>query len=227
LSYEAFANRASGQIRSRWGSKKKSSDSLDKEESPKREQPNPAGSEKVSEKLVANLAPEPAPTAPRISIPSSPSSSTQRETPSLTRSKTPVSVEKVEEKKPVLEEKSTPFEDEDVQAHWKSFKEERIANGTSDTEKLVLDRRLEKTGEFELTIFLESQLEISILEKCEQDLLQYLRKHLNNTMIKVLKAVTEQKSTKNLYTSREKFDYMTEQNPHLQSLKDRLGLDFD
>jgi hypothetical protein len=227
LSYEAFANRASGQIRSRWGSKKKSSDSLDKEESPKREQPSPAGSEKVSEKLVANLAPEPAPTAPRISIPSSPSSSTQRETPSLTRSKTPVSVEKVEEKKPVLEEKSTPFEDEDVQAHWKSFKEERIANGTSDTEKLVLDRRLEKTGEFELTIFLESQLEISILEKCEQDLLQYLRKHLNNTMIKVLKAVTEQKSTKNLYTSREKFDYMTEQNPHLQSLKDRLGLDFD
>ncbi len=149
----------------------------------------------------------------------------KKETPSLIRSK-PEKQEEVE-KKPLLEDKSTPFTNEQVQELWASFKKERLENGASDTEKLVLDRRLERTDEDVITIYLESQLEISILEKCEQDLSQYLKKHLDNTVFHIRKEVTEIKSTKNLYTSREKFEYMVQQNPALQELKDKLGLDFD
>ncbi|MFY0606181.1 MAG: hypothetical protein JXR10_05670 [Cyclobacteriaceae bacterium] len=169
---------------------------------------------------------KPIPHTPKIKLPSANTDSQKKETPSLLRSKPAVKSEAVE-KKPLLEEKTSPFTDEQVQKYWASFKEERLAQGASDTERLVLDRRLEKTDYDVITIYLESQLEISILEKCEPDLLQYLKKHLDNTVFSIQKEVTEIKSTKNLYTSREKFDYMVKQNPALQELKDKLGLDFD
>ena len=53
------------------------------------------------------------------------------------------------------------------------LKKTRLAKGVGDTEKLVLDRKLQKNGEHDLLILLESQLEISILEKFEADLIQF------------------------------------------------------
>lgn len=103
----------------------------------------------------------------------------------------------------------------------------RLSKGASDTEKLVLDRRMEKSGESNIKLFLESQLEISILEKFEPEVIQYFRKNLKNTNIKIEKEVSEHDITKKLYTSKEKFEYMAEQNPALRMLKDRLGLDFE
>lgn len=130
-------------------------------------------------------------------------------------------------KKPLLEERSTPFDESQVIEAWKAFRMKRLEAGASDTERLVLDRRLEKTGDTQVTLFMESQLEISILDKFEQDLIQHLRKTLDNTFVQIEKEVTEQESTRNLYTSKEKFEYMAQQNPVLRELKDRLGLDFE
>ncbi len=110
---------------------------------------------------------------------------------------------------------------------WNRFKENRLNQGASDTEKLVLNRELIKSGDHEVKILLESQLEISILEKFESLLIQHLRKELDNTKIQIEKEVSDQVVTKNLYTSREKFEYMAQQNPALVEFKERLGLDFD
>lgn len=110
---------------------------------------------------------------------------------------------------------------------WEAFKEERIKKGASDTEKLVLNRKLSKAGEHQVKIFLESQLEISILEKFEAELIRFFRKNLNNSLIQLEKEVSEQDESKQLYTSKEKFEYMARQNPALRALKDRLGLDFE
>lgn len=130
-------------------------------------------------------------------------------------------------KKPLLEERSSSFDEGQVTQLWGDFKTMRLERGASDTEKLVLERRLEKSEGHNVKIFLESQLEISILEKLEQDLIKYLRHTLDNTFIQLEKEVTEQDTSKNLYTSKEKFEYMAQQNPALRELKDRLGLDFE
>ncbi len=76
-------------------------------------------------------------------------------------------------------------------------------------------------------IQLSSSLEISILERLEQGIVQFFRIKLKNSMIQLQKEVSEQEKSKKLYTSKEKYDYMVEQNPALKDLKERLGLDFE
>ncbi|MEQ9307159.1 MAG: hypothetical protein RJQ14_24810, partial [Marinoscillum sp.] len=109
----------------------------------------------------------------------------------------PKSAEKVSEQ-PVLEEKSNPFDANALEESWGNFKRERKKSGASDTEKLVLARRLEKSGDTSVKIFLESQLEVSILDKFEMDLIRHLKKELENTHIQLEKEVTEQDSSRNL-----------------------------
>tara|TARA_Y100001972_G_C7608883_1_gene305184 strand:- start:467 stop:814 length:348 start_codon:yes stop_codon:yes gene_type:complete len=114
-----------------------------------------------------------------------------------------------------------------LQQVWLAYKKESEEKGVSDTEMLVLNRTVTKTGEHDVLIQLASSLEISILERQEQGIVQYFRKHLKNSLIQLQKAVSEQEKSKKLYTSKEKYDYMVEQNPALKDLKERLGLDFE
>ncbi|REE05799.1 hypothetical protein [Marinoscillum furvescens] len=130
-------------------------------------------------------------------------------------------------KKPVLEEKTTPFDDQLVKITWEAFKSHRISNGATDTEKLVLDRVMEKSGEHNIKILMESPLEASILDKFEADVIQFFRKKLSNTLIQMEREVREPEHKRQLYTSKEKYEYMSEQNPALRELKERLGLDFE
>ena len=152
-----------------------------------------------------------------------------RETPSLLRRDKGKKVEeaKKEPSKPLLQERHTPFDEEQVQTAWEKFKAARLEDGASDTEKLVLDRKVAKSDDTNVKIFLESQLETSILDKFEGDLVRFFKKELDNTNIKVEREVTEQESSRNLYTSREKFEYMAKLNPALREMKERLGLDFE
>lgn len=144
------------------------------------------------------------------------------------RPKAPVEEVKEEKKAPLLEDRKTPFGEAQVQAAWTAYKEMRIANKASDTEKLVLNRRLSKAeAEFNVKILLESQLEVSILEKFESDLIQFLRKTLDNTNVVIEREISEVELTKTLYTSRDKFEYMVQRNAALRDLQERLGLDFD
>ena len=122
---------------------------------------------------------------------------------------------------------SIPFDEASLQEVWKAYKKESEMKGVSDTEMLVLNRPVKKSGENDVLIQLSSSLEISILERLEQGIVQYFRKHLRNSLILLQKEVSEQEKTKKLYTSKEKYDYMVEQNPALKDLKERLGLDFE
>ncbi len=134
---------------------------------------------------------------------------------------------KKEPSKPLLQERHTPFDEEQVQSTWEKFKSARIEGGATDTEKLVLDRKVTKSGENNVKILLESQLETSILDKFEGDLVRFFKNELDNTNIQIEREVTEQESTRNLYTSREKYEYMAKLNPALREMKERLGLDFE
>lgn len=165
---------------------------------------------------------------PKITLGGGGNPDQKRETPSLFRPRTPVEEVKEEKKSPLLEDRHTPFGEAQVQAAWTAYKEMRIANKASDTEKLVLARRLSKgAAEHSVKILLESQLEVSILEKFESDLIQFLRKTLDNTNVLIEREISEIELTKSLYTSRDKFEYMLQKNAALKDLQERLGLDFD
>lgn len=110
---------------------------------------------------------------------------------------------------------------------WEKFKNLRFEKGAGDAEKLVLSRQVKVEAEFQISILLGSALEMSILEKIEQEMVQHFRSELDNDLIGLTKKVMEQEETQKLYTSKDKFDYMAEQNPALKSLKEKLGLDFE
>jgi hypothetical protein len=131
------------------------------------------------------------------------------------------------EKTPEAPKETNAFDEAALQQVWLAYKKESEEKGVSDTEMLVLNRTVTKTGEHDVLIQLASSLEISILERQEQGIVQYFRKHLKNSLIQLQKAVSEQEKSKKLYTSKEKYDYMVEQNPALKDLKERLGLDFE
>jgi len=131
------------------------------------------------------------------------------------------------EKAPEAPKETNAFDEAALQQVWLAYKKESEEKGVSDTEMLVLNRTVTKTGEHDVLIQLASSLEISILERQEQGIVQYFRKHLKNSLIQLQKAVSEQEKSKKLYTSKEKYDYMVEQNPALKDLKERLGLDFE
>jgi hypothetical protein len=74
---------------------------------------------------------------------------------------------------------------------------------------------------------LRSQLEVSILEKFEDELVPFLRNHLQNDHLRLVKQVDEGKTEQKLYTGQDKYHYMVSQNPVLKKLKEDLGLDFE
>ncbi|MEP0365872.1 MAG: hypothetical protein ABJN36_10330 [Cyclobacteriaceae bacterium] len=122
---------------------------------------------------------------------------------------------------------TTEFSESQLQEAWISFKEKRTAEGVSEMEQLILNRPIRKSGEHNALISLASPLETNILERAEQYIVQHLRTELKNTLLLIEKEVKEQETTKKLYTSKDKFEYMAEQNPALKEMKERLGLDFD
>ena len=124
-------------------------------------------------------------------------------------------------------ELSEEFTDDDLQETWVAFRSKRIEEKAGDMELLVLNRPIKKADENKLLISLASPLEVSILEKAEQNIVLYLRTELRNTKILIENEVLEQEISKKLYTSKDKFEYMVGINPALKEMKERLGLDFE
>jgi len=178
----------------------------------------------VSPTIVAN------PEVPKISSPVIPSVvapaavSGSKQTPSLFRKQEEA---KDEAQVPEAAKRETLFDQEALDVAWKLFADVRAKLNMGDAEKLVLNRSLQKRDGNEVQIQLHSQLEMSILEKVEPDLVQFLRKTLTNDHVYLTKAVQEQVEKQMLYTAKDKYEYMVEQNPALKELKEKLGLDFE
>ncbi|MFT6867895.1 MAG: hypothetical protein ACJA08_002741 [Cyclobacteriaceae bacterium] len=166
---------------------------------------------------------EPIPHTPKITVTKHGAES--KETPSIFNRKKKTEEEKGNEPKPEI--LSTAFSESQLQEAWLAFKEKRTNEGAGDMEQLVLNRSIRKSAENGVLISLASPLETNILDRAEQEIVQFLRSELKNSLILMEKEVKEQEMSKKLYTSRDKFEYMAEQNPALKELKERLGLDFE
>jgi len=162
----------------------------------------------------------PEPTKPS---PAPASSDKPKETPSIFGKKK--STENEKEPAPVIDKKENDFTEDQLQAAWKAYAEQKADAG--DTEKLVLGKQIKKVSNHEVVLILGSQLEVSFLEKFDTELVQFLRKELHNDHVVIRTELEELDEAKKLYTSTDIFDYMVKQNPDLKDLKDRLGLDFD
>jgi DNA polymerase-3 subunit gamma/tau len=59
------------------------------------------------------------------------------------------------------------------------------------------------------------------------DLANFLRQELKNDNLKIVTFVLEINNDKSLYTDEDKYKYLSEKNPNINELKQRLNLDFE
>ena len=149
-------------------------------------------------------------------------SPTQKETPSIFKKKKDQRSKEVKEK--IL--KNEAFTEGELQEAWKNFIELRKKKVISEMEQLILTRKITKK-DMNALIVLNSSLELAILDRIEVELVNFLRETLSNDQLIVHKEVKEDLKKDKLYTSKDKYDFMVKEQPLLQKLKDKLGLDFE
>ena len=67
-----------------------------------------------------------------------------------------------------------------------------------------------------------------VIEKEKIDLHEFLRNKLQNDTIEVITKIQEKPDEERIpFTNKDKYEQMTKENPKLQNLKEKLGLDFD
>jgi DNA polymerase-3 subunit gamma/tau len=120
---------------------------------------------------------------------------------------------------------STPFTEEQLVALWDEYAETIEGNaylkGTMVNSKPVLRENFF----FEVFVFNTVQQD-ELINECAQ-LLVFLRRKLNNTLIQMSVRVNENSDKKTVYTTAEKYQHLIGLNPMLARLKDEFNLSTD
>jgi hypothetical protein len=134
---------------------------------------------------------------------------------------------KVDEENPILNLRSVDFSEPKMLQAWKdliSFIKEKGKSNLSIILGVYQPKLLEE-------YFIELPLSNSAQEEmiCEDKLiiLKYLRNKLDNDKIEIITKITEGKRSNIPYTNKDKFKKMLNENPSLEKLKIKLGLDAD
>ncbi|MEL7145725.1 MAG: hypothetical protein AAFO69_05120 [Bacteroidota bacterium] len=153
-----------------------------------------------------------------------------RETPSINLNSFAEAEKKEESKQPEVQQvqlSNEPFDEQRLKEVWDGFITSRSSTTISDIELIVLKKPWKLLDNYEVELYLNSHVEIPRFEKVEQSLVQYVRRELNNGLFKVKPVIKEAELQDQLYTDRDKYEFMVKKNPHLKDLKDELGLDFE
>ena len=76
-----------------------------------------------------------------------------------------------------------------------------------------------------IEILVESKTQEEMLQKESIDLLNYLRKTLDNFGVEITYRRSERKEENRLYSNREKYDYLVAKNPKLEEMRRKFNLD--
>ncbi|NJM24354.1 MAG: hypothetical protein HC859_01330 [Bacteroidia bacterium] len=107
---------------------------------------------------------------------------------------------------------------------WNLFAEGRKA---FQLDYQLLSQPFELSGT-DIKLLLNNAIQETTFNDLRVELLSFLREQLRNGLVQISYEIrVEETSKKVMYTPREKLDYLTEKNPLVKLLKDRLGLDTD
>ena len=131
-----------------------------------------------------------------------------------------------EEKEEIKEQASNAFINDALQKVWKDFISIQKDKGKSNF-ATTLDMNPPTLKDYKFEIILSNKSQEIVIEKEKKDLHEYLRKSLENDAIEVITKI--QKTTKEFipYTSKDKYEQMVKDNPILNTLREKLGLDYD
>jgi DNA polymerase-3 subunit gamma/tau len=127
----------------------------------------------------------------------------------------------------IKDKKKNEFNNEELQKVWQEYISIQKEKGKPNfATTLDMNSPVLKEGN-QVEILISNKSQEIVIEKEKIDLHEYLRKKLENDAIEVITKIQENNKEKVPYTNKDKYEQMTKENPKLQSLKEKLGLDFD
>lgn len=147
-----------------------------------------------------------------------------------------ITQKKVEEAQPEFNEQKQDtenrpkeiFSNDELKTAWLRYAE-KIKSKMPRMYQVLTNHIPIKINDAQIQVQLASESQKKILiEKIQADLLGFLKEELSNFDIELKSEVVEELKKKNLiYTANDKFKYLAEQNPKLESLKKIFNLDFE
>ena len=193
---------------------KKKSDSL-KEDAPEQAKDTAPSSAATAAKFPA----EPAKTAKStLKLPSL--SSLKEEV------KEPTQVYKKQEEPTEQARKDTPFTQEQLTTHWNEFAAKLKQEGKNN-EYIAFGREVMLGENYSINIRLENDVQQDWLLSLKVEVLEFLRKKLNNNILHLVPVVLQSEAAAKPFTSKEKYNRLAEKYPVMDDLRKTLGLDLD
>jgi len=115
---------------------------------------------------------------------------------------------------------------EQFQAVWRELVQQKKAEDKT-SEYIILNRPVQLNENQEIILQVENPVQLSQFNEIRSEFMADLRRRLGNNRVNVKLEVKEQDTGRKLYTSQDKFAYLSEKYPILPDLKKRLGLDTD
>lgn len=109
---------------------------------------------------------------------------------------------------------------------WQKYAEQVKAAGRQG-EYIVLKEEPELPGGHKVQVRISNTVQKDFFEKAKPAAQAYMRQALQNSQISLEYIIVKEEEGKRLYTGQEKFGYLLKKYPHLQDLKERLGLEAD
>lgn len=119
---------------------------------------------------------------------------------------------------------TTPFSTEQALQHWKNYVKTLDSNSTLF---VALNRNISSQGSL-LTLEVDNQTQIEVVNQNKETLLRYLKQHLNNSEIALMTKVKREDNTpiRNV-TSNDKYNAFLQKNPLLEKFREELGLEIN
>lgn len=146
---------------------------------------------------------------------------------SKARKKSEDKAEIKEEEPDVTEILDNKFTLEDLEEKWKEY-----ADSIKGSKPRMFSTLLSQLPVLKENFFIEVKMNNTPQEKefareIKHELLNYLKRELQNTKIKIGTVITDKKTDKKPYTPEEKYQYLNKKNPKLDKLKQQFNLDFE
>ena len=127
----------------------------------------------------------------------------------------------------IIKSNSEDFSNDDLINAWKEMKANFTKNGKSNL-VLALDIKEPVLQEdFKIEIILSNTSQVELLQQEKMNILDFLRKKMNNDLIDIISKVPEGNKEDTAYTNSDKFKKMYKKNKNLEILGQKLGLDPD
>ena len=134
---------------------------------------------------------------------------------------------KEEEVSEVMSKKSSSFSESEMQKVWEEYTEKIKEEGKTNLFITLSSSVPNLQDKIKVNLKISNDTQQKILEENKIELMDYLRTSLKNDFIELTTDITEDIKSDIPYTPKDKFIKMTEENPSLKILQQKLGLDPD